>query len=181
VSEDAFGDELERQGGRATVERFDLAAAEDARYRPTPATARRLLPPDAGGAGRRRGNRGGPAMNGLGLLERLWRQTPAGRAQTHDLAESAAARAEATAEPEPLARVIDRCRDELLDALERAARDGDRVPAWVLDCADATRAYLAAKRLWAPTIPRRSTPPARWPPPTTRPRPPRRREGGRDR
>jgi hypothetical protein len=37
VSEDAFVDELERQGGRATVELFDLAAAEDARYRPTPA------------------------------------------------------------------------------------------------------------------------------------------------
>jgi hypothetical protein len=93
-------------------------------------------------------------MNGLGLLERLWRQTPAGRAQAHDLAESAAARAEATAEPETLARVIAWRQDELLDALERAAGALGRVPAWVLDCADATRAYLAAKRLWGADDPK---------------------------
>jgi hypothetical protein len=37
VGEEDFLAELARQGGRASVEVFDLAAAADARYRPTPA------------------------------------------------------------------------------------------------------------------------------------------------
>jgi hypothetical protein len=92
-----------------------------------------------------------------GLLERLWERTPAGRTHERDRIESRAAPAEAsTAEAEAEARVaaLVRCQDELLDALERAMRAGERAPAWALDVADATRAYMAAKRLWGADDPK---------------------------